>query len=79
MFTFLISDKGKLFKFNGRSYKTPCRVFVEMRKQVDILREILTKNSITKVEVQNKNKMGKTQIGSIKSDSLSLSFTIGNK
>lgn len=81
MYIFEISDIGKIFKFNGKSYRTPCRILVEMMSHVKILRKILAESNVSKVRVENKIKTGEVHgihvnhvVGS---GSVSLSTKIG--
>ena len=53
MFIFSINDKDKIFNFEGKIHKTPCRIIIEGNKRIGILSEILKKNKITNIKVTN--------------------------
>lgn len=81
MIIFKIGGEPKKFKYNGKWYKTPCVVIVETMGQSKNLREILTQNGITCINVMNKIKRrcsstGMKTISMNNSGSISLSTSV---
>ena len=54
MFIYFISDRNKVFKYDSKFYKTPCKIKVKNIREIDRLNEILKQNNIIDIKVSKK-------------------------
>jgi hypothetical protein len=81
MFIFFITDKNKFFTWEGRGYNTPCKVIIHDHRQINIFHNLMKKNSIRHIQVENKfnkrHKLGVKKESILGTGSVSLSLKTG--